>query len=112
MKADFEKYFFYYANPEIRSKSVQIAADSLNEAHEISLKHFVCTDPMRLEVELKYSVLLYDLLNEPNKAFDIAKTAFDSAIEKIEELDEDNYKDSTLLMQLLRDNLTLWNSDL
>ena len=26
-------------------------------------------------------------------------------------LNEDSYKDSTLIMQLLRDNLTLWTSD-
>ena len=27
-------------------------------------------------------------------------------------LNEDSYKDSTLIMQLLRDNLTLWTSDI
>jgi len=27
-------------------------------------------------------------------------------------LSEESYKDSTLIMQLLRDNLTLWTSDL
>ena len=26
-------------------------------------------------------------------------------------LNEESYKDSTLIMQLLRDNLTLWTSD-
>lgn len=28
------------------------------------------------------------------------------------QVSEDSYKDSTLIMQLLRDNLTLWTSDL
>jgi len=37
--------------------------------------------------------------------------AFDEAIAELDTLDEESYKDSTLIMQLLRDNLTLWTSD-
>jgi len=29
----------------------------------------------------------------------------------LDNVSEDSYKDSTLIMQLLRDNLTLWTSD-
>ena len=39
-----------------------------------------------------------------------AKTAFDDAIAKLDKLEESDYKDATLIMQLLRDNLTLWSS--
>merc|ERR1712217_678532 len=41
----------------------------------------------------------------------LAKQAFDDAIAELDTLNEDSYKDSTLIMQLLRDNLTLWTSD-
>jgi 14-3-3 protein epsilon len=37
--------------------------------------------------------------------------AFDDAISELDTLGEESYKDSTLIMQLLRDNLTLWTSD-
>lgn len=40
-----------------------------------------------------------------------AVKAFDEAISELDTLGEDSYKDSTLIMQLLRDNLTLWTSD-
>lgn len=33
--------------------------------------------------------------------------AFDDAIAELDQLKEDSYKDSTLIMQLLRDNLTV-----
>lgn len=33
--------------------------------------------------------------------------AFDDAIAELDTLNEDSYKDSTLIMQLLRDNLTV-----
>ena len=42
----------------------------------------------------------------------MAKQAFDDAIAELDTLSEESYKDSTLIMQLLRDNLTLWTSDI
>ncbi len=36
--------------------------------------------------------------------------AFDDAIVELDNLKEDSYKDSTLIMQLLRDNLTVSES--
>jgi hypothetical protein len=55
-------------------------------------------------------VCFYEILKDKQKACDLAKTAFDQAISKLDKLDEASYKDSTLIMQLLRDNLTLWTS--
>lgn len=52
-----------------------------------------------------------EILNSPDKACQIAKQAFDDAISELDTLNEESYKDSTLIMQLLRDNLTLWTSD-
>lgn len=50
-------------------------------------------------------------MNKPQQACNIAKAAFDDAIAELDTLNEESYKDSTLIMQLLRDNLTLWRSD-
>lgn len=53
----------------------------------------------------------YEIVQSPERACALAKSAFDDAIAELDQLKEDNYKDSTLIMQLLRDNLTLWTSD-
>jgi 14-3-3 protein epsilon len=36
----------------------------------------------------------------------------DHAISELDRLTEESYKDSTLIMQLLHDNLILWTSDI
>ncbi|OIV93347.1 hypothetical protein TanjilG_23283 [Lupinus angustifolius] len=51
-------------------------------------------------------------MNSPERACHLAKQAFDEAIAELDTLSEESYKDSTLIMQLLRDNLTLWTSDM
>ena len=54
----------------------------------------------------------YEILNAPERACQMAKKAFDQAISELDTFREESYKDSTLIMQLLRDNLTLWTSDM
>ena len=42
----------------------------------------------------------------------MAREAFDEAIADLDNVADEYYKDATLIMQLLRDNLTLWTSEL
>jgi len=81
-------------------EAMEVAKQALNETH-----------PTRLGLALNYSVCYYEILKEPEKACNLAKEAFDGAISKLDTLNDSSYKDSTLIMQLLRDNLTLWTSE-
>ncbi|CAH2330539.1 14-3-3 beta alpha, partial [Pelobates cultripes] len=81
------------------------------EAFEISKTEMQPTHPIRLGLALNFSVFYYDILNSPEKACSLAKAAFDEAIAELDTLNEESYKDSTLIMQLLRGNLTLWTSE-
>merc|ERR1719356_608432 len=86
-------------------EKVKGAYKMATESAEASLPE---THPTRLGLALNYSVCFYEILGEKEKACDIAKQAFDNAIEKLDTLNDASYKDSTLIMQLLRDNLTIW----
>jgi 14-3-3 protein epsilon len=68
------------------------------------------THPIRLGLGLNFSVFYYEILNSPDRACHLAKQAFDDAIAELDSLSEESYRDSTPIMQLLRDNLTLWTS--
>ena len=81
-------------------------------AHDIAVSDLPPTHPIRLGLALNFSVFYYEILNSPDKACEMAKCAFDDAIAELDNVSEESYKDSTLIMQLLRDNLTLWTSDL
>uniref|UniRef100_A0A672YZ77 Tyrosine 3-monooxygenase/tryptophan 5-monooxygenase activation protein, zeta polypeptide n=1 Tax=Sphaeramia orbicularis TaxID=375764 RepID=A0A672YZ77_9TELE len=69
------------------------------------------THPIRLGLALNYSVFFYEIENKPEEACKLANQAFDDAIAVLDTLPKDSYKDSTLIMQLLRDNLSLWTAD-
>jgi len=81
------------------------------EAIDVAKEHLPETHPTRLGLSLNYSVCCYEILDKKDLACKIAKEAFDNAIEKLDTLNDSSYKDSTLIMQLLRDNLTLWTSE-
>merc|ERR1712083_1282116 len=81
-------------------------------ASEIALSSLQPTDPIRLGLALNFSVFYYEVFASPEKACMLAKAAFDDAMNIMDDLDEDSYKDSQQIMQLLRDNLTLWTSDM
>jgi len=81
-------------------------------ATEIATTELPPTHPIRLGLALNFSVFYYEILNSPERACRLAKTSFDDAIAELDTLSEESYKDSTLIMQLLRDNLTLWTSDM
>lgn len=111
MKGDYYRYLAEVAVGEHRKAVVEDSQKAYCEATTISKKEMNPTHPMRLGLALNHSVFSYEILNAPEEACKLAKTAFDDAIAELDTLDEHSYKDSTLIMQLLRDNLTLWTSD-
>lgn len=99
------------ADKDDKEKVVDEADGAYKQAFEISEKELKSTNPIRLGLALNYSVFHYEIRSQPNEACQLAKKAFDDAIAQLDSLPEDSYKDSTLIMQLLRDNLTLWTAD-
>lgn len=111
MKGDYYRYLAEVASGEKKNSVVEASEAAYKKAFEISKEHMQPTHPIRLGLALNFSVFYYEIQNAPEQACLLAKQAFDDAIAELDTLNEDSYKDSTLIMQLLRDNLTLWTSD-
>lgn len=108
MKGDYHRYLAEFAVGEKRKKAADLSLEAYKAASDVAVTELPPTHPIRLGLALNFSVFYYEILNSPDRACHLAKQAFDDAVADLETLSEDSYKDSTLIMQLLRDNLTLW----
>jgi len=111
MKADYYRYIAEFTDGDTKSKAAESARAAYADAAGVAEKDLAVTHPIRLGLALNYSVFMYEVLSNPDEACKMARTAFEDAIAELDNVAEDSYKDSTLIMQLLRDNLTLWTSD-
>lgn len=112
MKGDYHRYLAEFKTGEERKVAAESTLSAYKAAQDIATAELASTHPIRLGLALNFSVFYYEILNSPDRACTLAKQAFDEAIAELDTLGEESYKDSTLIMQLLRDNLTLWTSDM
>lgn len=110
MCGDYHRYLAEFSNEADRKDAAQLSLEAYKEATDIAVTDLTPTHPIRLGLALNFSVFYFEILNSPDSACQLAKQAFDDSIAELDSLNEDSYKDSTLIMQLLRDNLTLWTS--
>jgi 14-3-3 protein epsilon len=108
MKGDYHRYYAEVAGGNEQKNN---ALDSYTQASELAKQSLPPTHPIRLGLALNFSVFYYEILKDTDRGCNLAKNAFDEAVTELDQLDEESYKESTLIMQLLRDNLTLWTED-
>lgn len=111
-KGDYHRYLAEFAVGNDRKEAAENSLVAYKAASDTAMTDLPPTHPIRLGLALNFSVFYYEILNSPDRACRLAKAAFDDAIAELDTLSEESYKDSTLIMQLLRDNLTLWTSDM
>nr|CAD7587910.1 unnamed protein product [Timema genevievae] len=112
MKGDYHRYLAEFATGNDKKEAAENSLVAYKAASDVAMTDLPPTHPIRLGLALNFSVFYYEILNSPDRACRLAKAAFDDAIAELDTLSEESYKDSTLIMQLLRDNLTLWTSDM
>ncbi|CAN1759215.1 14-3-3-like protein D [Linum perenne] len=112
MKGDYYRYLAEFKSGNEKKEAGDNSMKAYEKATSLAEADLAPTHPIRLGLALNFSVFYYEILNSPERACHLAKQAFDEAISELDSLNEDSYKDSTLIMQLLRDNLTLWTSDI
>ena len=112
MKGDYFRYISEYTSGSENTAAGNNAHEAYKAATQAAESDLKTTHPIRLGLALNYSVFFYEVKNDPSTACQLAKKAFDDAIADIDQIEEEQYKDATTIMQLIRDNLTLWTSEL
>jgi len=111
LKGDNYRYLIECGNEEERSEVIEKCVEAYEQATEIAEAELKATDQVRLRLALHFAIFCSDMLGNGAMCKQIAKKAFDDALEKIDEIDDEDYKETTLTMQLLRDNIVLWTAD-
>nr|GEV82600.1 14-3-3 protein 9 [Tanacetum cinerariifolium] len=111
-KGDYYRYLAEFKSGNDKKEAADQSLKAYQLASTTAEADLSPTHPIRLGLALNFSVFYYEIMNSPERACHLAKQAFDEAISELDSLSEESYKDSTLIMQLLRDNLTLWTSDI
>ncbi|KAF0024490.1 hypothetical protein F2P81_023292 [Scophthalmus maximus] len=106
MKGDYHRYLAEVASVDAKKAIINNSQEAYQAALDISYKDMEATNPIRLGLALNFSVFYYEIVKSPENACRLAKKAFDDAIAMLDTVKNESYKDSTLIMQLLRDNLT------
>lgn len=110
-KGDYYRYLTEITQGEERKDPAKKALDAYTAAKEAA-SNLSPTHPIGLGLALNFSVFYYEILDSPDEACRLAKSAFDGAVGELDKSAESQYKESTLILQLLRDNLTLWTSEM
>ncbi|KAH8750313.1 14-3-3 protein epsilon [Diaporthe sp. PMI_573] len=108
MKGDYHRYLAEIASGEKRSSAIAAADEAYKNATDIAQVELNSTHSTRLGLALNFSVFQYEILNTPDPACHLAKQAIHDAMVNLDHLSEGSYRDTNLILELLRDNLDLW----
>jgi len=107
--ADYNRYAAEVMDsPGDRAAMVAMSRAAYERADRLGRKNLRPIDPVRLGLMLNYSVFLYQVCQQRRQGHEVAKHAFDEALAEIDTIDDSMYDDSTLILRLIRDNLTIW----
>ena len=106
-------YYRYAAESSPADKLEKVkngALEGYNEADKSSKSLNPC-NPIRLGLALNFSVFQYEVLNDHKRALELGEAALTEALEKIDDVDEETFRDAKSIIELLKENLSLWKEE-
>jgi len=117
-KAFFHKmagdYYRYIAESATGAKLEEVkvgAEEQYSAAQKISDVDLGACNPIRLGLALNFSVFYYEVKNDHSKACQLGEQALQNALDKIDECDEETFRDAKSIIELLKENLSLWKEN-
>ena len=110
MVGDYYRYVAESATADILDQVKQGALKGYEEADKLSKGLNAC-NPIRLGLALNFSVFYYEVMNDHKKACELGEAALSEALEKIDDVDEETFRDAKSIIELLKENLSLWKEE-
>jgi 14-3-3 protein epsilon len=105
LKGDYNRYLamFFSDNNNYSSTALVAYTKATEEAESLS-----CINPIKIDLALSFSVFYYDVLKNAEEAINVATEALNEGIDKLEKIDDQDMKDATASLQMLKDNIDNW----
>ena len=110
MVGDYYRYVAECANKDDIEKVKQGALKNYQLASTTSESLNAC-NPIRLGLALNFSVFHYEVMNNHKQACELGEQALSDALEKIDDVDEETFRDAKSIIELLKENLSLWKEE-
>ena len=110
MAGDYFRYVAECAQADRIETVKNGAMENYNKARETSESLNAC-NPIRLGLALNFSVFQYEVMNDHKQACELGETALSDALEKIDDVDEETFRDAKSIIELLKENLSLWKEE-
>ena len=110
MIGDYFRYMAESAQGDTLAQARDGALENYKQA-EIAGKDLPACNPIKLGLALNFSVFHYEVMQDNKQACQLAETALQEAMNKIDEVDEETFRDAKSIIELLKENLTLWKEE-
>jgi len=112
MEGDYWRYLAEFSEGSERDSNARNAYTAYDNASQVAKSALPSTHPIRLGLALNFSVFYFEVYQQADHACKLARESFDAALADMQSggVNEDQLKDSHAILQLLRDNLQLWES--
>ena len=110
MIGDYFRYVAECATGDGLEKVKNGALENYNLSVQASETLNAC-NPIRLGLALNFSVFHYEVMSNKGKAIELGEIALSEALEKIDDVDEETFRDAKSIIELLKENLSLWKEE-
>ncbi len=110
MVGDYFRYMAESAQGDVLAKARDGALEHYKQADTASQSLQAC-NPIKLGLALNFSVFYYEVMQDNKKACELAESALQDAMNKIDDVDEETFRDAKSIIELLKENLTLWKEE-
>ena len=112
LKADYYRYICEFAEEDEFKENLSKAEEFYKKAYDISEKKLPVINCNRVSLALNYAIFLYEVKKDKKGGFDLAQNTFKENMKFYNDLEQPKYRDTLLIIQLLKENIIFWNSEM
>ena len=104
-------YYRYMSESAKGAELERVRGEALRAYNQAVAIDLPACNPIKLGLALNFSVFHYEGQKDKAAAIALADVALTDALDKIDELEEDAFREAKSIIELLKENLTLWKEE-